>query len=235
MRTRIFSVPSSGTPSAAWQAGNATTGQAGAILPFMTGAGQTAGSTGTLEGPGSYISAQFSMATAPASLYVALDTNGSTAGATINLEGYANFAWTILDASSLSAASSAAVALPAASQLGLLRLRVSISGNASATCVAILNTTAAAQGTGVPTTTAGEQNGLIPIAAGADRVTINFSPSFGAVPLPPICGVLKATDADDTIFWTGIQSLTANSCVALLSSAAPNANYKLSYRAVPAS
>ena len=88
--------------------------------------------------------------------------------------------------------------------------------------------------TPAPTPTTGEQSGLIPIPAGADQVTIPFSPTFSAAPLPPQCTVLKAAATDDNIAVEDIVSLTAAQCVAVLSSPTPNANYQLSFRVIPA-
>ena len=85
MRTRIFSSPTTGTATAVWQDGDATNGKSGSLLPFTTAAGVAAGSGGTLQGPGSFISAQFSLVTAPATLLVALATNGAASGVTVNL------------------------------------------------------------------------------------------------------------------------------------------------------
>ena len=138
MRTRIFSAPTNGTPTATWQDGDATTGQSGSLLPLTTPAGAPAGSGGTLQGPGSFVSAQFSLATAPATLLVALATNGAATGVTVNLESYSNFAWVVLDSSSLASTASTAASLPAA-QLGLLRLRMTVSQNAALQCVPILS------------------------------------------------------------------------------------------------
>ena len=233
MRTRIFSAPTNGTPTAAWQDGDATTGQSGSLLPFTTPSGVPAGSGGTLQGPGSFISAQFSLATAPTSLLVALATNGAATSVTVNLESYSNFAWVVLDTSSLASTANAAN-LPTG-QLSLLRLRVTVSANAAVQCVPILSNVSAPTGGGgsggsTGTTTTNECIGQVPIPNGADHVDVVFDSAFTTQPAAPWVSVQRANPTDPLISCVDVTGVTLTGFTASLSAAVANGNYQLSYR-----
>ena len=232
MRTRTFIVPTSGAPTASWQNGDATVGQNGSILPFTTPGGLPAGGGGSLQGPGSFVSAQFGLANAPASLILALGTTGSS-NVIVNLESYSNFAWVTLNTASLGDTSSAATNLAAASTLGLLRLRVTISGTDSVRCVGLLNATGTTVTPPTTTTTSNEQFGIINIPYGVSVVPITFNSPFTTLPYPPWCSILRGSSVDPVLGVRDIPTLNLSGATVQLTAIATNGNYKLAWRTLP--